>query len=81
MVKKRIWKDVVTESNSDEGLDGGMKLVRVGIKETLGKPTEEADTGIATSRAQNGNMVSGSKGKQEHKTVTWSVVQRGRGKY
>ena len=34
-------------------------------KEILGKQSGEADTGIATLRAQNGKMVDRSKGKRE----------------
>ena len=42
-----------------------MKQMWVGIKGILGKQAGEADTGIATLRAQNGIMVSSSKGKRE----------------
>ena len=61
--KKGIWKDVVNKTNED--FDGGMKQMWVGIKGILGKQAGEADTGIATLRAQNGKMVSSSKGKRE----------------
>ena len=37
----------------------------VGIQGILGQQAGEADTGIATLRAQNGKMVSSSKGKRE----------------
>ena len=36
----------------------------IGIKGILGKQAGEADTGIATLRAQNGKMVSSSKEKR-----------------
>ena len=42
-----------------------MKQMWVGIKGILGKQAGEADTGISTLRAQNGQMVSSSKGKRE----------------
>ena len=45
--------------------DGEMNQMWVGIKRILGKQAGEADTGIATLRAQNGIMVSSSKGKRE----------------
>ena len=61
--KKGIWKDVVNKTNED--FDGGMKQMWVGTKGILGKQAGEADTGIATLRAQNGIMVSSSKGKRE----------------
>ena len=43
----------------------GMKQMCVGIKGILGKQAGEADTGIATLRAQNGKVVSISKRKRE----------------
>ena len=39
-----------------------MKQMWVGIKGIVGKQAGEADTGIATFRAQNGNIISDSKG-------------------
>ena len=54
--KKGIWKDVVNKTNED--FDGGMKQMWVGMKGIPGKQAGEADTGIATLRAQNGKMVS-----------------------
>ena len=59
--KKGIRKDVVNNTNED--FEGGMKQMWVRIKGILGKQAGEADTGIATLRAQNGKMVSSSKGK------------------
>ena len=60
--KKGIWKDVVNKTNED--FDGGMKQMWLGIKHVLGQQAREADTGIATSRSQNGKMVGSSKGKR-----------------
>ena len=42
-----------------------MKQMWIGINGILGKYAGEADTGIATLRAQNSKMVSSSKGKRE----------------
>ena len=39
--------------------------MRVGIKGVLGNQAGQADTEIATLQAQNGKMVSSSKGKNE----------------
>ena len=61
--KEGIWKDVFIKT--DEDFDGGMKQMWVGIKGILGKQAGEADTGIATLRAQNGKIVSSSQGKRE----------------
>ena len=61
--KKGLWKQVINKMNED--FDGGMKQMRVGIKGILGQQAGKADTGIATLRAQNGKMVSRSKGKRE----------------
>ena len=57
MVEKKngIRKDVVNKTNED--FEGGRKQMWVGIKGILGKQTVEADTGIATLKAQNGKMV------------------------
>ena len=66
MVEKKkmgSWKHVIYKTNED--LDGGMKHMWVGIKWILGRQAGEADTGIATSRAPNGKLVSGSTGKKE----------------
>ena len=60
---KGIRKDVVNKTNED--FDSGMKQMRVGIKGIMGKQAGEADTGIATLRAQNGKTVSCSKGKRK----------------
>ena len=62
--KKGIRKDVVNKTNKD--FEGGMKQVWVGIKGILGKRAGEADTGIATLRAQNGKMISSPKGKRKY---------------
>ena len=48
--KKGIWEGVVNKTNED--FEGGMKQMWVGIKEILGKQAGEADTGIATLRAE-----------------------------
>ena len=56
--KEGRWKDVFIKT--DEDFDGGMKQMWVGIKGILGKQAGEADTGIATLRAQNGKIVSSS---------------------
>ena len=61
--KKRLWKDVIHKTN--EAFDGGMKQLWVGIKGILGQQAGEANTGVATSRAQSGKMVSSSRGKRE----------------
>ena len=42
-----------------------MKQMWVGIQGILGKQAREADTVIATLRAQNGKTVTSSKGKRE----------------
>ena len=55
MVEKGIWKHAVSKTN--EGFDGGIKQMRVGIIGILGEQVEVAATGIATLRAQNGKMV------------------------
>ena len=60
--KKGIWKDVVIKTHKD--FDGGTKQMWVGIQGIPGKQAGEADTGIATLRAQNGKMVTSSKGKR-----------------
>ena len=59
--EKAIRKDVVNKTN--EKIEGGMKQVWVGIEGILSKRTREADTGIA---AQNGKMISSSKGKTKY---------------
>ena len=61
--KKALWKNVIYKTNED--FDGGMKQMWVGIKGILGQQAGEADTGMATLRAQCGKMVSSSKGKRE----------------
>ena len=61
--KKGLWKDVIYTTNQD--FDGGMKQMWVGIKGILGQQAGEADTGLATLRAQNGKLVSSSKAKRE----------------
>ena len=61
--KKGLWKYVIHKTNED--FDGGTKQMWVGIKGILGQQAGEADTGIATLRAQNGKMVSCSKEKRE----------------
>ena len=61
--KKGLWKDVVHKTNED--FDGVMKQMWVGIKGILGQQAGEADTGIATLRAQNGKMIGCSKGRRE----------------
>ena len=61
--KKGLWTDEIHKANED--LDGGMKQMWVGMKEVLGQQADEAGRGIATLRAQNGKMVSSSKGKRE----------------
>ena len=64
MIKKKgLWKDVIY--NTNEEFDGGMKQMWVGIKGILGQQGGEADTGIATLRAQNEKMVCSSKGQRE----------------
>ena len=57
-----IWKDVVDKTGADS--EGEMPQMRVGIKGVLGEKEGEADTGIATLRAQNGKMVGRLKGKR-----------------
>ena len=61
--KKGVWKDEIYKTNED--IDGGMKQMWVGTKGLLGQQADEADTVIATIRAQNGKMVRSSKGKSE----------------
>ena len=61
--KKGLWKDVIYKTNKD--FDGGMKQMWVRIKGILGQQAGEADTGIATIRAQNGKTVSSLKGERE----------------
>lgn len=45
--------------------DSGMKQTWIEIKETIGNQTGKTDNSIATIRAQNDEMVSGSEGKEE----------------
>ena len=68
MVEKKkeegLWEDAVNKPNQD--FEGGMKQMWSGMKGILGKQAGEADTGIiATSRAQNGKIVSSSSGERE----------------
>ena len=66
IVKKKrrgVWEDVVTKTNED--FDCGMKPMWVGIKGMIRKQAGKMDNGIATLRAQNGKMVSSSKGKRD----------------
>ena len=58
-----MLEDVTSKINED--FDGGMKHMWVGIKGILGQQAREADAGIVTLRAQNGKLVSSSKGKRE----------------
>ena len=52
MVEKKegLWKDVSHKRNED--FDGGMEQMWVGIKGILGQQAGEANTGVATLRAQ-----------------------------
>ena len=59
----RAWEDEVRKTN--EYFDGGMKQMWLGIKGIIGNRAGKIDNGIATLRAQNGKMVSSSKGKRE----------------
>ena len=61
--KKGLWKYVIHQTN--EGFDDGMKQMWVGIRGIPGQQAGEADTGIATLRAQDGKKVSSSRGKRE----------------
>ena len=61
--KKGIWEDVVRKT--DEDYDGRMKQMWLGIKVIIGNRAGKIDNGIANLRAQNGKMVSSSKGKRE----------------
>ena len=58
--KRGIWEEVVKKTNED--FDGGMKQMWVGIKGIISKRAGKTDKGIATLRAKNGKMVSGSRG-------------------
>ena len=61
--KKGVWEDVVRKTIED--FDGGMKQMWFGIKGIAGNRAGKIDNGRATLRAQNGKMVSSSKGKRE----------------
>ena len=60
---KGLRKYVICKTKED--FDGAMKYMWVGIKEVLGPQAGEADTGIATLRAQQGKMASSPKGARE----------------
>ena len=62
IMERRIYE-------TSEDFDGGMKQMWVGIKRILGQQAGEADTGIATLRAQTGRMVSSSKFKGNREDV------------
>ena len=62
-MKKGIWKDVVDKTTKH--IDGGTRQMLAGLNEILSKQPAEADTGVATCRAQNGNVVCSSKGGRE----------------
>ena len=56
-------KNVLNKTNED--FEGEIKQMWVGINGRLSKTAGEDDTGISTLSAQNGKMVSSSKGKRE----------------
>ena len=67
-------RTVVNKTNED--FEGRMKQMWLGINGILGKRAGEADTGIATLRAQNGKIVSSSKGKREVLVLRGIIVNR-----
>ena len=74
--KKGIRKDVRNKTN--EGFEGGLKQMWVGIQGIPGKQAREADSEITTLRAQNGKMGinSSSKGKREVLVLQQSITVR-----
>lgn len=63
MVEKKGMRGKVLDK-TNEDFERRPKQMWGGIKGVRGKQAGEADTGIATSREQNGKMTSGLKGKR-----------------
>lgn len=60
--EKKVWEDVAR--NTGEDLNDGMNQMWVGIKRNMRNQAGRIDKGIATLGAQNGQIISSSKGER-----------------